>query len=282
MINASAAMNPLHGIRARLYMLIRPGIKVALKKHDPDDTGPYACAEEADEALKKQLEQLSRLQNLLYAENRRALLIVLQGMDTSGKDGTIRHVMSGLSPQGVQVKPFKSPTEEELAHDFLWRVHKEVPRHGFIGIFNRSHYEDVLVVRVHDLVPRKVWKNRYEQINQFERMLVKNNVIILKFFLHISKAEQKSRLEQRLADPTRYWKFSTQDLKEREYWSAYRKAYEDVLTRCSTKWAPWRVVPSNHKWYRNLVVAEAIVQTLSELKMEYPPPRVDVSKLKIE
>jgi PPK2 family polyphosphate:nucleotide phosphotransferase len=263
-------------------MHIKPGGTVSLKDYDPDDTGGYASAEEAGEVLRKQLDELSRLQNLLYAENRRALLIVLQGMDTSGKDGTIRHVLAGLSPLGVQVKAFKVPTEEELAHDFLWRIHKEVPKHGVIGIFNRSHYEDVLVVRVHGLVPRKVWKNRYELINQFEKLLVKNNVIVLKFFLHISKAEQKARLEQRLADPTRYWKFSLQDVEERKYWSAYRKAYEDVLSRCSTKWAPWHLVPANHKWYRNLVVAETIVQTLGELDMHYPPPSVDLSKIKIE
>jgi PPK2 family polyphosphate:nucleotide phosphotransferase len=262
-------------------MLINPGTKVSLKKHDPEDTGPYGSAQEAEETLKKHLEELARLQNLLYAENRRALLIVLQGMDTSGKDGTIRHVMAGLSPLGVQVKAFKAPTEEELAHDFLWRVHKEVPRRGFIGIFNRSHYEDVLVVRVHELVPRKVWKSRYEQINDFEKLLVKNNVIILKFFLHISKSEQKTRLEQRLADPTRYWKFSLADINEREYWSAYRKAYEEALTRCSTKWAPWHLVPANHKWYRNLVVAETMVDTLRALDMEYPPPSIDLSKVQI-
>src|SRR5207245_7741995 len=159
----------------------------------------------------------------------------------------------------------KAPPEEELAHVFLWRVHTEVPRRGFIGIFNRSHYEDVLVVRVHELVPRKVWKNRYEQINQFEKLLVKNNVIILKFFLHISKAEQKVRLEQRLADPTRYWKFSLQDVKERKHWSAYRKAYEDVLTRCGTKWAPWHLAHANRKWSRNLVVEARIVEHICEL-----------------
>jgi PPK2 family polyphosphate:nucleotide phosphotransferase len=263
-------------------MRINPGTKVSLKKCDPDDTGPYASAEEAEETLKKHLDELCRLQNLLYAENRRALLIILQGMDTSGKDGTIRHVLSGVSPLGVQVKAFKAPTEEELAHDFLWRVHKEVPRQGFMGIFNRSQYEDVLVVRVHELVPRKVWKSRYELINQFEKLLVKNNVIILKFFLHISKSEQKARLEQRLADPTRYWKFSLADIKEREYWSAYRKAYEEVLTRCSTKWAPWHLVPANRKWYRNLVVAETIVDTLLALNMEYPPASIDVSKVEIK
>jgi PPK2 family polyphosphate:nucleotide phosphotransferase len=263
-------------------MLIKPGIPVSLKKYDPDDTGPYADAAKADKVLQKQIDEVRRLQNLLYAENRRALLVVLQGMDTSGKDGTIRHVMAGLSPLGVHVKAFKAPTEEELAHVFLWRIHKEVPRHGFIGIFNRSHYEDVLVVRVHGLVSRKIWKSRYEQINEFEKILVKNHVTILKFFLHISKSEQKLRLEQRLADPTRYWKFSMDDIKERAYWSAYRRAYEDALTRCSTKSAPWYLVPANHKWYRNLVVAETIVQTLRGFDMRYPPPSVELSKIKIE
>jgi PPK2 family polyphosphate:nucleotide phosphotransferase len=263
-------------------MRIKPGTKVALKKTDPSDTRPYASEDEAKELLRKQLDELIKLQNLLYAENKRALLIVLQGMDTSGKDGTIRHVMSGLSPLGVQVKAFKAPTEEELAHDFLWRVHQAVPRRGTIGIFNRSHYEDVLVVRVHDLVPRKVWKACYEQINQFEKMLVKNHVVILKFFLHISRSEQRERLKQRLTDRTRYWKFSLKDVEERQYWSAYRKAYEDALSKCSTKWAPWYVVPANHKWYRNLVVAETIVKTLRDFKMEYPPPSVDLSKIMID
>jgi PPK2 family polyphosphate:nucleotide phosphotransferase len=263
-------------------MLVKPGTKVKLKDYDPDDTGEFEHSGEADKLLRDQLDELIRLQNLLYADNSRAVLIVLQGMDTSGKDGTIRHVMSGLSPLGVNVKAFKVPTEEELAHDFLWRVHAAVPRNGFIGIFNRSHYEDVLAVRVHDLVPRKVWKARYEQINQFERYLVRNNVIILKFFLHISKDEQKQRLEERLKDPTRYWKFSLADVEERRYWSDYRKAYEAVLTRCSTDWAPWHIVPANKKWYRNLVVAEALVRTLRDLHMEYPPARVDLSKITID
>jgi PPK2 family polyphosphate:nucleotide phosphotransferase len=263
-------------------MLVKPGTKVSLKDFDPSDTGGFGSPEEAEQPLRKQLDELVKLQNLLYADSRHSLLVILQGMDTSGKDGTIRHVMSGLSPQGVQVKPFKAPTDEELAHDFLWRVHKAVPRHGDIGIFNRSHYEDVLVVRVHGLAPRKIWKGRYEQINQFEKMLVKNNVIVLKFFLHISKAEQKVRLEHRLADPTRYWKFSLADVEERNYWSAYRKAYEATLTRCSTKWAPWHIVPANHKWHRNLVVAETIVQALRELDMRYPPPSVDLSQVTIK
>jgi PPK2 family polyphosphate:nucleotide phosphotransferase len=259
-------------------MLVKPGTKVSLKDHDPDDTGEFRSHDEAEETLKTHIDELVKLHNLLYAENRRAVLVVLQGLDTAGKDGTIRHVMSGLSPLGVQVKAFKAPTEEELAHDFLWRVHQAVPRRGYIGIFNRSHYEDVLVVRVHDLVPKKVWKDRYEQINDFENMLVKNEVVILKFFLHISKDEQKKRLEERLKDPTRYWKFSLHDVEERRYWPAYRKAYEDALTRCSTRWAPWYIVPANHKWYRNLVVARTIVHTLRDMHMEYPPPAVDLSK----
>jgi PPK2 family polyphosphate:nucleotide phosphotransferase len=263
-------------------MLVKPGSMVSLKEIDPADTGSYDSPDNAKGTLEKHLNELAKLQNLLYAESRRALLIILQGMDTSGKDGTIKHVMSGLSPLGVHVKSFKVPTEEERAHDFLWRVHQPVPRHGLIGIFNRSHYEDVLVVRVHDLVPRKMWKARYKQINDFERMLVKNNVIILKFFPHISKAEQKGRLEERLSDPTRYWKFSLQDVEERRYWSAYRKAYEAALSRCSTDWAPWHIVPANHKWYRNLVVAETIVQTLRDLDMKYPEPTVDLPKITID
>ena len=262
-------------------MLVKPGSKVALKKIDPDDTGRYKSPEDAASVLQKHLDELSKLQNLLYAQNKHALLVVLQGMDTSGKDGTIRHVMSGVSPLGVTVKAFKKPNEEELAHDFLWRVHRSVPRRGFIGIFSRSHYEDILVVRVHELAPKKVWKSRYEQINRFEQNLTENNVILLKFFLHISKSEQRARLQQRLKDPTRYWKLSLDDVEERRYWPDYRKAYEDALERCSTKWAPWHIVPANKKWYRNLVVAETIVHTLRDLNMTYPPPAIDLSKIVI-
>lgn len=263
-------------------MLVKPGSKVSLKKYDPEDTESYRSSEEVEPFLQKQLDELIRLQNLLYAENRRALLIILQGMDTSGKDGTIRHVMSGLSPLGVQVKAFKAPSEEELGHDYLWRIHQAAPRKGEIGIFNRSHYEDVLVVRVHELVPHKVWKERYQQINQFEKMLVENDTLILKFFLHISKDEQKTRLEQRLKDPTRFWKFSLKDVEERRYWSASRKAYEAVLSKCSTEWAPWYVVPANHKWFRNLFVARVIVETLRDLKLKYPEPVEDPSKIVIK
>ncbi len=263
-------------------MLVKPGTKISLKKLDPADTGSYKDAGEVEGQLKKQLDELVDLQHLLYAENRRAVLIILQGMDTSGKDGTIRHVMAGMSPLGVQVQAFKAPTDEELAHDFLWRVHQKVPRFGFIGIFNRSHYEDVLVVRVHDLVPRKVWKARYAQINQFEKMLTANGVTVLKFFLHISKDEQKKRLEERLQDPTRHWKLSLKDIEERGYWGDYRKAYEAVLSKCSTPWAPWYVIPADHKWYRNLRVAEIIVKTLRDFKMDYPDPSVDLSQIVIQ
>ncbi len=263
-------------------MLVKPGSKVSLKDHDPGDTGDFKSAEDAEGPLQKYLEELSTLQQFLYAENRRALLIVLQGMDTSGKDGTVRKVMAGLTPLGVQVKAFKAPNEEELAHDFLWRVHQAVPRRSYFGIFNRSHYEDVLVVRVHDLVPRKVWKARYQQINHFEKMLVKNDVLVLKFFLHISKAEQRERLQARLTDPTRYWKFSLKDVEERRHWPAYRKAYEEALTRCSTKWAPWYIIPANHKWYRNIAVARILVETLRELNMKYPEPTIDLSKVVID
>src|SRR6516164_1585519 len=253
-------------------MPVKPGTKVSLKEIDANDTGSFRSPKQVGELLHKQLQELVHLQRLLYAESRRSLLIVLQGMDTSGKDGTISHVMSGMSPLGVQVHAFKAPNEEELNHDYLWRVHQRMPRHGYIGIFNRSHYEDVLVVRVHDLVPKKIWKQRYRQINQFEKIMVANGTTILKFFLHISKDEQKSRLEERLQDPTRHWKFSLKDVEERGYWSAYRRAYETVLTKCSTEWAPWHIVPANKKWYRNLVVAQTIVQTLSDFKMKYPEP----------
>jgi PPK2 family polyphosphate:nucleotide phosphotransferase len=203
-------------------------------------------------------------------------------MDTSGKDGTIRHVMAGMSPLGVQVKAFKVPNEEELAHDFLWRVHRAVPRKGYVGIFNRSHYEDVLVVRVHKLVPREAWAGRFEQINQLEKMLTANHVVILKFFLHIGKGEQKKRLEQRLHDPTRHWKFSLSDIEERRFWADYRKAYEAVLSRCSTPWAPWHVIPANHKWYRNLLVARVIAETMKGLHLKYPEPTIDLSKVVFE
>jgi PPK2 family polyphosphate:nucleotide phosphotransferase len=263
-------------------VLVKPGSQVSLKDIDPADTGSYKSAEDAEQTLEKLQKELAKLQYLLYADTRWAVLIVLQGTDTSGKDGTIRHVMSSVSPLGVQVAAFKAPNEEELGHDFLWRVHNKVPRRGYIGVFNRSHYEDVLVVRVHDLVPKKVWKARYDQINHFERMLVKSHTVVLKFFLHISKEEQAKRLRERLDDPTHNWKLSLKDVEERRYWSAYRKAYEEALSKCSTKWAPWHIVPADHKWYRNLVVAEEIVRALKELDLQFPKPTIDLSKIVIE
>jgi PPK2 family polyphosphate:nucleotide phosphotransferase len=203
-------------------------------------------------------------------------------MDAGGKDGTIRHVMSGLNPQGCRVTSFKVPTEEELSHDYLWRMHRAVPAKGEIGIFNRSHYGDVLVVRVHNLVPKRVWSKRFEQINAFEKILAETGVTIVKFFLHISKEEQKNRLQERLDDSTKHWKVSPADFEERKYWDDYVKAYEDVLARCSTPWAPWYVIPGDHKWFRNLAVADVLVRTLKDMKMRFPKSKLDLSQFVLE
>lgn len=261
---------------------VQPGEKVKLSAYNPGDTAGIKGKTDARRTLKKNIQRLDELQYLLYAENEHALLIVLQGLDASGKDGTIRHVMGGLNPQGCTVKSFKKPSAEELDHDFLWRIYKGVPRCGDIGIFNRSHYEDVLVVRVHELVPKKVWSGRYGQINALEKILHDNNVTVVKFFLHISKEEQKKRFEQRLRDENRHWKISAADFAERKYWSDYTKAYEEAITRCSTKWAPWYIIPANRKWFRNLAVSEIIVETLEEMEMSFPRPSIDVSKIQIE
>jgi PPK2 family polyphosphate:nucleotide phosphotransferase len=203
-------------------------------------------------------------------------------MDAGGKDGTIRHVMSGLNPQGCRVSSFKVPTEEELAHDYLWRIHRAVPGKGEIGIFNRSHYGDVLVVRVHNLVPKRVWSKRYDQINAFENILAENGVTIVKFFLHISKDEQKQRLQERLDDSSKHWKVSAADFEERKYWDDYTEAYEDVLSRCSTPWAPWYVIPANRKWFRNLAVAGILVSTLEDMDMRFPKSKLDLSKFSLD
>jgi len=261
------------------HCIVKPGSKVRLKDRDPDDT---FGKRRNDKALEKTLEKLRRLQNLLYADRRYALLIVLQALDAGGKDGTISHVMSGVNPQGCQVTSFKQPNQEELAHDFLWRVHKATPALGNIGIFNRSHYEDVLVVRVHKLVPKDVWHKRYQQINDFEKMLTGQKVTILKFFLHISQDEQKRRLEARIQDPTRNWKFSMADIEERRHWDDYVKAYEDALRKCSTDWAPWYIIPANDKWFRNYLVAELVVHALDQMGLKYPRPTVDISKVTLE
>ncbi len=268
------------------FHLVKPGSEVLLDEHDPAATGDFDDGDDAPKAARKRLEELQEemheLQGLLYADNRYALLIVFQGTDASGKDGTIRHVLSGLSPIGVHVTGFKVPNDEERDHDYLWRIHQAMPRRGEIGIFNRSHYEDVLVPRVHGLVPKSVWKARYRQINDLERSLAESGTVILKFFLHISKDEQKRRFEERLNDPRKYWKFALGDIEERKLWDEYRRAYEVLLTKCSTRWAPWTIVPADRKWYRNLVVAETTVRALRDLDMSYPLPSFDRSKVVIE
>jgi PPK2 family polyphosphate:nucleotide phosphotransferase len=249
---------------------VKPGAKVDLTDWPTDDTGPFADKSKARPVIKRNIEKLIRLQELLYASSSHALLIVLQAMDAGGKDGAIAHVFSGVNPQGCNVTSFKVPNSEELAHDYLWRYHLACPRRGMIGIFNRSHYESVLVERVHNLVPEKVWSKRYDQINDFERMLAAEKTVILKFFLHISKSEQKKRFQARLDDKTKHWKFSSGDLAERKYWDDYQSAFGDALRYCSTDQAPWFVVPSDHKWYRNWVLSDAIVRTLEKLDIKYP------------
>jgi len=261
---------------------VEPVEKVRLARHDPGATPGYKSKQSAQKPLERNLGRLRELQYLMYAENKNALLVVLQGVDASGKDGTIRHVMSGLNPQGVSVTPFKEPSAEELDHDYLWRIHRSVPPRGDIGIFNRSHYEDLLVVRVHELVDKSVWSKRFDQINAFEKTLVENGVCILKFFLHISSDEQKERIQERIDDPDRRWKLSPADFSERKFFGAYQEAYEDVLARCSTPWAPWFIVPANHKWYRNLAVSQIIVDTLDGLKMKFPPPMIDLKKYALD
>jgi len=249
---------------------VKPGKKFRLRNRDTADSANLDDKDETVVYQQKSTQKLADLHDLLYAEQKHALLIVLQGMDAAGKDGTIKHVMSGVNPAGCVVTSFKVPTAEEAAHDFLWRVHKAVPPKGYIGIFNRSHYEDVLVTRVHELVPPSVWKPRYDRINDFEQLLVENGVLLLKFFLHMSKDEQKRRFDSRHDDPQKNWKISDADDRERVYWDDYQEAYEDAIAKCSTKHAPWYVIPSDKKWFRNLAVSEIVVTALEELKMKYP------------
>jgi PPK2 family polyphosphate:nucleotide phosphotransferase len=259
-------------------LMVEPGTKAKLAKIDPGDTFGYEQDAKTDARLAKTLKRLDELQYMLYAEDKRAVLVVLQALDAGGKDGTIRHVVSGVNPQGCRVTAFKVPSAEELAHDFLWRAHLAAPARGTIGIFNRSHYEDVLVVRVHDLVPKHVWKERYDQINAFEKILAENRVKILKFYLHISKDEQKQRIEERIADPKKNWKLSSSDFSERKRWDDYMDAYEDALTRCSTSDAPWFAIPSNHKWFRNLAVSSIIVEAMEEMDLQFPRPTITAPK----
>ena len=253
---------------------VKPGQRVRLADFDPADTAGFH-KDEVAERLEKNVAKLADWHQRLFAESRRALLILLQGMDTSGKDGTIAHVMTGFNPQGCRVTAFKAPSPAELSHDFLWRVHQAVPARGEIGIFNRSHYEDVLIVRVHNLTPKDVWSRRYEQINAFERILAGNDVTILKFFLHISKDEQLERLRSRLDDPAKLWKFNPGDLAERKLWSRYVAAYEDALSRCSTDDAPWFIIPANKKWMRNLAVSQILLETLVHLNPKFPRPQIN-------
>jgi PPK2 family polyphosphate:nucleotide phosphotransferase len=260
------------------HFIVKPGDKARLSKRDADDTRGINKAE-ADTG--PHIEELGKLQDVLYADKRYSLLVVLQTVDAGGKDGSIRHIFSGVNPQGCQVTSFKEPTPEELDHDFLWRVHRAVPGRGFIGIFNRSHYEDVLVARVHKLVPKGVWRERYGQINDFEKELDENGVRILKFYLHISKEEQLRRLQARLTDPQKNWKLSPLDFRERKHWDDYMAAYEEALTECSTKHAPWHVIPSDHKWFRNYAIGAVVNETLKGLKLRYPPAKIDFSKMRL-
>jgi PPK2 family polyphosphate:nucleotide phosphotransferase len=263
--------------------IIAPGSTVRLQDWDPNDTSEVKGGkEDAVDQLAALSRKLDALQEVLYAEHRRKVLVILQAMDTAGKDGTIRRVFDGVNPAGVRIASFKSPTVPELDHDYLWRAHREVPGRGELVVFNRSHYEDVLVVRVHEMVPRDVWERRFSQINDFERMLSEEGTTILKFFLHIDQKEQKKRLQQRLDDPLKRWKFSAADLAERKLWDQYMHAYEDVLSRTSTAWAPWRIIPSNHNWRRNLMVARAIVEALEGLDLRYPEPEGGLEKVHID
>ena len=262
--------------------LVTPGSKFKLSEQSTDDTGKFKSKEDALPATRKNLERLAELQELLYAEAKHAILVVFQAMDTGGKDGAIEFVFSGLDPQGCQVTAFKAPTPLELAHDFLWRIHQTTPPFGMIGIFNRSHYESVLIERVKNLVPEKVWSKRYDHINAFEKMLADEGTTIVKFFLHISKDEQKRRLEARLNEPHKQWKFNPGDLAERKLWDEYMEAYEDALKHCSQKDAPWYVVPADRKWYRNWVLSDVLVRTLEELDMKYPKPAPGLDKIVVE
>jgi PPK2 family polyphosphate:nucleotide phosphotransferase len=262
---------------------VEPGSKVKLSGWDPNDTGEFEGGKkEGRVEIEKLNQKLEALQELLFAEHKHKVLIILQGMDTSGKDGAIRHVFEGVNPQGTRVANFKQPSVEELDHDYLWRVHKQVPAKGELVIFNSSHYEDVLVVRVHKLVSQEVWQERFDQINAFEKVLAETGTTILKFYLHIDSDEQKERLQARLDDQTKHWKFRRGDLEERKLWPDYMQAYEDVLSKTSTEYAPWFIVPANRKWYRDLVISNILIQMLEDLKMKYPEPEENLDGIVIE
>jgi PPK2 family polyphosphate:nucleotide phosphotransferase len=261
---------------------VNPGDKVRLKDIDPGFKDHRESHKAAAQEIEQDRKKLRGLQELLYADGRSSLLICLQAMDTGGKDGTISHILGAMNPQGCRVAGFRQPSVQEQAHDFLWRIHPATPAKGQVAIFNRSHYEDVLVVRVHDLVPRAVWSQRYDQINAFEKELAESNIHILKFYLHISKKEQLSRFEERLDDPAKRWKISESDYKEREFWGDYMAAYDEALSRCSTPHAPWFIIPSDHKWFRNLAIARIVVEHLESLDMRIPKPSVDLKQIRSE
>ena len=273
--NLNAGSNLLQKFR------IEPGAKVKLADIDPCYCCNYASHETALPEMLSQLHKMDQLQNLMYAERKRSVLVILQGLDACGKDGVVRHILNGINPAGCRVVSFKQPTPEALGHDFLWRVHQHVPGKGEVVIFNRSHYEDVLVVRVHQLVPVHVWSKRYELINELERLLVvESYTTILKFFLYISKDEQLARFKRRLDDPARRWKISESDYREREYWDDYVQAFQDMLSKTSTQHAPWFVIPSNHKWFRDLAVSQIISRTLEELDLQLPETTVDLARIR--
>ena len=264
----------------RKKFAVEPGKKVRLSRIDPSYTGKHETHDKALPEIQKNVERMDKLQYLLYADGSQSLLVVLQALDAAGKDGTIRHVFSGMNPQGTFVYGFKQPSREEAAHDFLWRAHARTPGRGEVVVFNRSHYEDILVVRVHKLVPHSVWSKRYELINDFETMLSRNGTTILKFFLHISPQEQLARFKQRLDDPSRHWKISESDYSERELWPQYVDAYEDAMKLTSTRHAPWYIIPSNHKWFRNLAVSQIIADTMDDMGLKLPPTRIDLVEIR--
>jgi PPK2 family polyphosphate:nucleotide phosphotransferase len=264
----------------RKKFLAEPGAKVRLSKIDVSYAGKHQSQGQALSQIQKNVARMDKLQYLLYADGNQSLLVVLQALDAAGKDGVIRHVFSGMNPQGTFVFGFKQPSKEEAAHDFLWRAHRHAPSKGEVVIFNRSHYEDVLVVRVHKLVPHSVWSKRYDLINDFETTLSRNNTTILKFFLHISPEEQLARFKQRLDDPSRHWKISEGDYSERGFWPKYVEAYEDAIALTSTKRAPWYIIPSNHKWFRNLAVSQIIADTMDEMGLKLPPTHVDIAAIR--
>ena len=264
----------------RERFIVEPSRKVRLEKIDPSYTGKHESHDKALPQIRKHLERMGKLQYLLYADGDQSLLVVLQALDAAGKDGVIRHLFSGINPQGTLVFGFKQPSKVESEHDFLWRIHACAPAKGQIVIFNRSHYEDVMVARVHDLVPRSVWSKRYDLINDFEKILVQNRTRVLKFYLHISPEEQLVRFAQRLDDPSRHWKISESDYSERELWPKYVSAYEDAMEQTSTKHAPWFVIPANHKWFRDLAISQIIADTMDEMGLKLPPTNVSIADIR--